>query len=247
MDSYKSLCDDFYVTLTLSTEMELPNNRETVLHYFERVRKQYPSMQKFYNRSQGHYVLEEEKDGGQYRWTTLEPRRIYSGVVNPVSAELALQQHQTILDLAPPFLSLSPIDCDSIELVFGFDYNYRGNHNELLMEALGVHPMHEKFAQLPGRKILNNEPALTMCLDEDCRWQFRCSVETRTSEYQVRSGEYPEEQISVYLTARYSGSLENESGFSETLNRLAEINSQMVQDYAIENVLEPLKSTISIR
>ena len=60
MDSYKSLCDDFYVTLTLSTEMELPNNRETVLHYFERVRKQYPSMQKFYNRSQGHFVLEED-------------------------------------------------------------------------------------------------------------------------------------------------------------------------------------------
>ena len=39
MNRYSSLSDDFYVNMNLSTEMELPANRETVLHFFERVQK----------------------------------------------------------------------------------------------------------------------------------------------------------------------------------------------------------------
>ena len=35
MNRYSSLSDDFYVNMNLSTEMELPTNRESILHYFE--------------------------------------------------------------------------------------------------------------------------------------------------------------------------------------------------------------------
>ena len=42
MHRYSSLSDDFYINLNLSTEMELTCTRETVLHYFERIQKQYP-------------------------------------------------------------------------------------------------------------------------------------------------------------------------------------------------------------
>ena len=59
MNRYSSLCDDFYVNMNLSTEMELPNNRETVLHYFERIQKKYPTMRNFYCREKGDFVLEE--------------------------------------------------------------------------------------------------------------------------------------------------------------------------------------------
>ena len=44
MNRYASLCDDFYVNMSLATEMDLPANRETVLHFFERVQKNYPTM-----------------------------------------------------------------------------------------------------------------------------------------------------------------------------------------------------------
>ena len=37
--------------------------------------------------------------------------------------------------------------------------------------------------------------------------QCRLSIETRTNAYQVRTGEFPEEQLSVYVTARRYGSL----------------------------------------
>ena len=59
MNRYSSLCDDFYVNMNLSTEMELPHSRETVLHFFERIQKKYPTMRNFYCRDRGDFVLEE--------------------------------------------------------------------------------------------------------------------------------------------------------------------------------------------
>jgi len=62
MNPYSSLCDDFYVNMNLGTEMELPTSRETVLHFFERIQKTYPTMRNFYCRDRGDFVLEEDKD-----------------------------------------------------------------------------------------------------------------------------------------------------------------------------------------
>ena len=136
MNPYASLSDDFYVNMNLSTEMELPANRETVLHFFEQVQKTYPTMRNFYSRERGDFVLEEDKERGCYRWCTLEPRRICSGQVNPEKIEDALQQHKLVLELAPYALSVSPMDCEALDLLYGFDFMYRGNHNQLLSEAL---------------------------------------------------------------------------------------------------------------
>ncbi len=65
MTPYASLADDFYINMNLSTEMELPTSRETILHFFERVQKNYPSMRNFYCRERGDFVLEEDKDRGK--------------------------------------------------------------------------------------------------------------------------------------------------------------------------------------
>ena len=45
MNRYSQFSDDFYVNMNLSTEMELPSGRETVLHFFERLQKKYPNPQ----------------------------------------------------------------------------------------------------------------------------------------------------------------------------------------------------------
>src|SRR6185295_7497686 len=122
MNAYGSLCDDFYVNMNLSTEMELPTNRETVLHFFERVQKKYPTMRNFYCRDKRDFVLEEDKDRGHYRWCTVEQRRLCSGQVNPESVESILEQHALVLELAPFLLSLSPMYCEALDLLFGFDF-----------------------------------------------------------------------------------------------------------------------------
>jgi len=247
MNRYSDLCDDFYVNMNLGTEMELPANRETVLHFFERVQKTYPTMRNFYCRERGDFVLEEDKDKGNYRWCTIEPRRVCSGQVNPETVEGAIQQHRLVLELAPYMLSVSPLDCEALDLLFGFDFTYRGNHNQLVSEALGVGPAMERLVEIPGTTVINHEPSLTVALDPDCRVQFRLSVETRTNAYHIRTGDYPEEQLSVYATARQYGSLGPDKNFEETLERLTEVCHDLLDNHVIEQVLHPLARTILLK
>lgn len=247
MNQYSSLSDDFYINMNLSTEMELPANRETVLHFFERVQKSYPTMRNFYNRERGDFILEEDKERGSYRWCTIEQRRVCSGQVNPEKVEDAMQQHKMILELAPYTLSVSPLDCEALDLLYGFDFTYRGNQNQLVAEALGVGPGLERLVEVPGVTVINYEPSLTVALDDECRLQCRWSVETRTNAYQVRIGEYPEEQISVYVTARQYGSLSPDTTFIETLDRLSTVCHEMLENHVIEHVLQPLARAISMK
>jgi len=247
MNRYSSLCDDFYVNMNLGTEMELPANRETVLHFFERVQKTFPTMRNFYCRERGDFILEEDKDRGNYRWCTIEPRRVSSGQVNPDTVEGAMEQHKLILELAPYLLSVSPLDCEALDLMFGFDFTFRGNQNQLMAEVLGVSPSMEPLLQMPGATVINYEPSLTIALDVDCRTQLRISVEARTNAYQVRMGDYPEEQLSVYVTARQYGSLSPDRTFVETLDRLGLLCHETIDAHVIENILQPLGRAISMQ
>src|SRR5947208_17178285 len=94
---YHQYCDDYYLNMNLNTEMELPQNRDTVLHFFEQLKKTYPGMRNFYSRERGEFVLEEDKDKGDYRWVSIEKRRISSGFVNPSSVEDAKQHDAVVL------------------------------------------------------------------------------------------------------------------------------------------------------
>jgi hypothetical protein len=236
MNRYSAISDDFYVNMNLGTEMELPQQRDTVLHYFERIQKKYPSMRKFYCRDKRDFVLEEDKDRSQYRWATVENRRLCSGQVNPATIEEAMEQHRLVLELAPYMLSVSPLD-----------FTYRGNHNQLVSEALGVAPALERLLDLPGGGVINYEPSLTLSLDETCRRQVRVSIENRTNAFQIRTGEYPEEQLSVYVTARQYGSLNPDETFVQTVDELARLCQDVVDNYVVESVLRPLQRTIALR
>ncbi len=247
MTDYQHLSDDFYINMNLSTEMELPSSRETILHYFEQVQKKFPEMRNFYARDKGDFVLEEDKDRGQYRWCTIEPRRVCSGQVNPPSADTALEQHQLVLDIAPYMLSVSPLDCEALDFLIGFDFTYRGNHNQLITEALGVSPALERFAEMPGTTVISHEPTMTLALDEDCRTQCRVSIEPRTNAYQIRTGEYPEDQLSVYVTARQYGSLDADCTYLSALEKLTHVCNDVLESYVIESILRPLARTISLK
>ena len=246
MNRYASLSDDFYVNVNLSTEMELPSSRDVVLHFAEQMQKRYPEMRNFYARDRNDFILEEDKDKGSYRWCSIEPRRLSSGHVNPPRIEDALEQHRQALELAPYELSVSPLDCEALDLMWGFDFNYRGNHNELVAEALGVCPGFERLTTIPGAKFVQNEPTITIALDDECRTQCRVGVESRTTPYQVRTGEFQEEQLSVYVTARRYGSLDPGQSLIDALNGLTKVAYEVLDNYVIESVLEPLARTIAL-
>lgn len=247
MNAYESLADDFYVNMNLNTEMELPRTRETILGFFERVQKQYPTLRNFHTRESGDFVLEEDKDQGQQRWVTLEARRICSGFINPSRTDDACDQHKLVLQLVPYMLSVSPLDCEALDYMMGFDFSYRGNHDALVAEALGTSHAMDGLAGTHGSHILNYEPSITIALEESCRLQARLMVETRTSAYQVRKGDFPEDQISVYFTVRQYGSLEPNQSYEATFDRLRMHAENLLETYVVENVLRPLQQAISTK
>lgn len=247
MSRYSTFSDDFYINVNLNTEMDLPSSRETLLHYFEQVQKHFPSMRNFYCRDRAEYVLEEDKERGHYRWTTVEPRRICSGHVNPVSVDEAMKLHNVIMETLPYALSVSRLDCESLNVMFGFDFTYRGNHNQLISDALGVTPAFEKFLEIPGASVVAYEPSFQIALDDDCQVQCRLSIETRTTAYHLRTGEFPEEQLSVYLTARHYGSFDLGESLAGITERLANLCREIVDDHVVDHVLRPLQQAIALR
>lgn len=247
MSDYAALADDFFVNLNLYTEMQLPSQRETVLDFFGRVQKSYPTMRNFYTRETGDFVLEEDKDQPSYRWMSLEPRRICSGQVNPPNLDGAVDQHCLALELAPYMLSVSPLDCEALDFLMGFDFVYRGNHDELVAEALGTGTAFESMLAIRGAKPLNFEPSLTIALDESCRRQCRIMVETRTNAYQVRRNDFQEESISVYFTLRQYGSLPHDSSLGETFRELRRDCETILEQHVIDEILRPLAHAISTK
>ena len=63
----------------------------------------------------------------------------------------------------------------------------------------------------------------------------------------MRTGDFPEEQLSVYLTARRYGSLDPNESFVSAMLQLAEVCQDLVENYVVDNVLRPLQQTISIK
>lgn len=247
MNTYASLADDFYTSVSLNTEMPLAGNRESVLSFFERIQKSFPSMRNFYTRETGDVVLEEDKDSGQQRWVTLEARRINSAHFNPDSVDAAMRLHELVLDVAPYMLTLSPLDCEALDYVMGFDFLYAGNHDQLVAEALELPASFSPLLEIGGSQVLSYEPAITISLDETCRLQARLMIETRTTAYQVRRGSFTEDPISVYFSIRQYGSVDRDVGFIATVRQLRERCEELLDEFVVRQVLRPLAQAISAR
>lgn len=245
MNRYTNLAHEFYVNMHLNTEMPLPNSRETLLDFFGRVQKSWPSMRNFYSRENGDFVLEEDKDQTQHRWLSMEVRRICSGVVNPVDLDSAEEQHRLILDLVPFMLSVSPLDCEALDYMVGFDFVFRGNHDAIVARALGTNPAMESLLEIPNGTVLNFEPSVTISLDESCRLQARLMIETRTNAWQVRRGQFGDDLISVYFTVRQYGSLEHDATYTERFSMLRKHCERLLDEHVIDQVLVPLSQAIA--
>jgi hypothetical protein len=245
MNRYTTDADDFYVNLNLNTELDLPSGRDTVLHYFEQMKKAFPDMRNFYTREGGDLVLEGDKEAGHYRWLAIETKRLCSGHVNPETIEDAYKQHEMVLEVAPHLLTLSVLDCEALDVMFGFDLTYQGNHDEIIAEALGIGPSLEGVLEGAGGRVLNYEPSITMALDESCRLQCRLSIETRTNAFQVRTGEFPEEQISVYFTVRQYWGTGPDKNFLDSFRRQRMIGEELLVEKVIPRIIRPLAAAIA--
>jgi hypothetical protein len=244
---YVAVCDDFYVNMRLGSHMALPHGRETVLHFFEQIQRGFPAMTRFRKNESNELNLEEEREQASYRWLSLESKRLCTGHVNPSTVEEAMKLHRTVLTIAPHHLGLSPIEIDYLDVLFGFDLSFSGNHDEVIAESLLAESPLCCLAEEPGARPVDFQPTVTVALSEDCRLQARIDVVTRTNSYQVRTGDYSDDVISVYLILRRYWGDRPKQPMEEMIIEMAERADTLCNSYIVPRVLRPISSAIASR
>jgi len=157
-------------------------------------------MSRFRKYDNGDPSIEENRDNDAYRWVTWNPAASAPDTSTPTTSKTP-QASQP----APPASPLRPgllrrrggLPRHPLRLRLSF----RGNHDEIIARAFfRISPLACLLAE-PEAKAVDIQPALPSPL-EDCRLQGRIDVITRTNSYQVRTGDYSNDVISVYLILR---------------------------------------------
>ena len=245
---FGAFCEDFYINMRLGSQLQLPHGRETLLHFFERIQKQFPSMTRFRKNENGELNLEEDRSGAEsYRWLSVEQKRISAGHVNPATVEDALKLHTMLLEHSPHLLGISPVEIDYLDVLFGFDLGFSGNHDEIIADSLLADSPLSCLTEEKGAKPVDFQPTVTVALTDDCRLQARIDVVTRTNSYQVRTGDYSDDVISVYLILRrYWGDRPKEP-MEKMFTSMAERADALCHSHIIPRVLKPISAAIASR
>lgn len=244
---YSSFCDDFYLNMRLGSQLTLPHQRETLLHFFERIQKEIPSMTRFRKNENGEFNLEEDRGSSNYRWVSIESKRLSSGHVNPASLQSAMKLHTLLLELAPYNLGISPVEVDHLDVLFGFDLAFTGNHDEVIAESLLADSPLNCLSDEADSRAVDFQPTVTVALSEDCRLQARIDVVTRTSSYQVRTGDYSDDMISVYLILRRYWGDQPRQPTPELLAEMVERAEGLCDRHVVPRILRPISTAIASR
>ncbi len=244
-----AVCDDFYVSSRLFLKLEMKLERETVLHFFDRIRKEYRGLKKLRRRNGDCLVLEEEADEhGSRRWIRLDQTSLRFGHFAPPDVDEVLRFGELILTQAPYHLSFSDIDFDHLEVLYGFDLEYRGNHDQLVAETLlGGHAAGGFLFADQTAHVIDVQPYFGIALSPECDLQAYVEVKSRTTTFEVRSGTFENEPISVFLTARKYWGVEANVAPVDALRTLFEVAEEQATDKVVPNFVNPLAAAIASR
>src|SRR6478735_1420379 len=98
-----------------------------------------------------------------------------------------------------------------------------------------------------GVKAIDFQPTVTVALSDDCRLQARIDVVTRTNSYQVRTGDYSDDVISVYLILRRYWGDRPKLAMEDLLEQMAERADRLCSEYIVPKVIKPISSAIASR
>jgi len=247
-NSYASLCDEFYINMRLGTQMKMGCDRATLVTFFERMQRLYPEMVNFHQDSKhGECSIEESRSDNSYRWLSVEPNRVSSGYLNPRDPSDAYAYNKSVVETVPYYLSVSQVDLEYLDVLWGFDFQYKGNHHELIAEALlGESPM-GRLLETPNSRGIHFELSGVVALSEDARMHARVWVEPRTSASQVRSGDFPEEMLSVYVIVRQWSGERRLPELHDLHTHLIEQGEKFMQERVLQPFLWPIRDAIARR
>ena len=245
--SYGALCNDFYVNAKLAVKMDMPSDRETILHFLDRVRRSHPAMNRF-RRYDGELALESARSEAEYRWIAMRRNSLRSGHVNPDSLDAAGEYHRGLLELAPYHLTLSPLDLDYVELLFGFDLECERDQDEVVWEALyGESPVGELLrpdGPLATARPLDVQPLFGLALTESGDRQAFIEVKTRPRSRRGKPSRGGE-PISLLLTARQYGPVDHVEDLPGIVSSLQETCDQLATERLVPHLLTPISRLIT--
>jgi hypothetical protein len=245
-------CDDFYVSSRIYLKLDLSLERETVLHFFDRIRREYPSMRRMRRRDDGTLVLEENdtegRDGRAKRWVRLEPGAIRFGFFAPPTPQEYRSFGELLLENAPCHLTLSDLDIDYLEVVYGFDLVYAGNHDRLVAETLYAdHPFARFLLGHEAAHTIDCQPSFGITLNGTCDTQAYLEIKSRTTTYEVRTGDFEDQLLSVYLTIRRYWGFGEPTELRKAYVQLADVGEELATRRVVPLVVNPLAHAIASR
>ena len=246
---FRTVCDEFYSSCRLYLKLELAPERETVLHFLDRLRKDFPQMQKLRRRDDGGLVLEEESEAeSSRRWLRLERHSLRLGFFSPPDVGAVRRLAEAVFEQAPYYLTFSPLDYDHLETVYAFDLEYRGNHDELVAETLWAdHPLGQYLLGSGACHAIECQPYLGIALTPDCDLQAYVETKSRTNTYEVRSGEYDRQSLSVFLTVRKYWDASRDGELSRVALDLFDRADELAADFVVPQLVTPLAQAIASR
>lgn len=241
--NFSSLCSDFYVNQKLGLKLDLPDRREPVLDMFDRLRREFPRLERF-RRFEGEISLESAETEREYAWVAMRQTSLRSGAVNPTSLEDAYSLHKRILEVSPYFLSISPIDVDHLELVFGFDFEADEARDEIIFDAL--------YADSPLADLIDRQQDSLVDVQPSIGVSLSLSGDLQAS-FEVRSRPRPDmpssetDPISIFLTVRKTGGVKAIEDLGTVFASLCGHAERLAEHRVIPHLVVPIRNTILAR
>lgn len=239
-DSYRALCSDFYINLKLGLKLDLPTDRQAILDMFDRVRKDYPAMDQF-RRYSDELALETQQSGADNLWLAIRSNNVRAGVVNPDRIADAYRFHRRILEISPYYLTISPLDVEYVEMLFGFDLFVTGNHDEIVFDALYAGSRLSSLLQIPGAFPVDCQPVIGVLTRDESEVEVHFEVKTRSAAGHRKDPFADAEPISVYLTLRKRGPVCEVDDLARAADDLSARGEELVGTRVIPHLVVPLR------
>lgn len=245
---FGTICDEFFVSTRLHLKLELPKSRETVLHFFDRIRREIPRLDRMRRRNDGALILEEDSESTSRMWIRLDATCLRFGQVNPPDVDAPQRLAALVLEHAPYHLTLTGLDIDRMEFIYSFDLDYRGNHDQLVAETLlAEHPFSSFLGGDDSRHITECQPCLGISLTPDCELQAYVELRSRSTTFEASRGQFEPRPLSVNLSLRRYWGDGGEHELLATHQELHDHANRIATDRVIPMIVNPLAHAIASR
>jgi len=241
--NFAALCSDFYVNQKLGLKLDLPDRREPVLDMFDRLRKEFPRLDRF-RRFEGEIALESAETDREFAWIAMRQTSLRSGSVNPTSLDDAYSLHKRILEVAPYFLSISPLDVDYLELVFGFDFETDEPRDEIIFDALYADSPLTSLIDRQQDMLIDVQPSIGVSLSLGGDLQASFEVKSRPRADLPPSDSDP---ISIFLTVRKLGPIRTLDDMATVFAALCGHAERLAEHRVIPHLVVPIRNAILAR